>query len=154
VHDQFASQRRRKPADRRPEFRLRGVGGAGVIRRAIWPVAALLLMAAAFGVGRLGAGARSLPAIVATLPGDEAQFSRAFDERMRDRFPVGSSEDALVDYLAGERFAPEWRRRDGANAAAFVWSGLLCAKIVRVSWRADAAGRLTEVSGAYESHCE
>ena len=125
-----------------------------MIRRAIWPVAALLLMAAAFGVGRLGAGARSLPAIVATLPGDEAQFSRAFDERMRDRFPVGSSEDALVDYLAGERFAPEWRRRDGANAAAFVWSGLLCAKIVRVSWRADATGRLTEVNGAYESRCE
>ena len=125
-----------------------------MIRRVIWPVAALLLMAAAFGVGRLGAGARSLPAIVATLPGDEARFSAEFDARIRDRFPVGTSEDALVDYLASEHFAPEWRRRDGANAAAFVWSGLLCAKTVRVSWRADATGGLTEVNGAYESHCE
>jgi hypothetical protein len=123
------------------------------MRRAIWAAATLLLMAAAFGVGRLAVGTHSLPAIAATLPGDEAQFSREFDERIRDRFPVGTSEDALVDYLASEHFAPEWRRRDGANAAAFVWSGLLCAKVVRVLWRADATGRLTEVNGAYESHC-
>ena len=123
------------------------------MRRAIWAAVTLLLMAAAFGVGRLADGMRSLPEIAATLPGDEAQFSREFDERIRDRFPVGSSEDALVDYLASEHFAPEWRRRDGANAAVFVWSGLLCAKTVRVLWRADATGRLTEVNGAYESHC-
>ncbi len=110
-------------------------------------------MAAAFGVGRLAVGTHSLPAIAATLPGDEAQFSREFDERMRDRFPLGSSEDALVDFLTGEHFAPEWRRRDDANAAAFMWSGLLCTKTVRVRWRADATGVLTAVEGAYESHC-
>jgi hypothetical protein len=125
----------------------------GVTRRALWAAVTLLLMAAAFGIGRLADGIRSLPEIAATLPADEAQFSREFDERIRDRFPVGGSEDALVDYLASEHFAPEWRRRDGANAAAFVWSGLVCTKTVRVVWRPGATGVLTAVNGAYESHC-
>jgi hypothetical protein len=30
---------------------------------------------------------------------------------------------------------------------------LLCKKIIRVSWRADATGLLTEVGGTYESQC-
>jgi hypothetical protein len=123
------------------------------MRRAIWAAATLLLTAAAFGAGRLAVGTYSMPTIAATLPGDEAQFNREFDERIRDRFPVGTSEDVLVDYLASEHFAPEWRRRDGANAAAFVWSGLVCTEVVRVLWRADATGVLTAVNGAYESHC-
>ena len=123
------------------------------MRRATWGAVTLLLMAAAFAAGRFAIGNHDLPAIAATLPGDEAQFSREFDERIRDHFPVGTSEDALVDYLASEHFAPEWRRRDDANAAAFVWSGLLCTKTVCVRWRSDATGRLAEVNGAYESHC-
>ena len=121
--------------------------------RATWAAATLLLMAAAFGAGRFAVGSRDLPAIAATLPGDEAQFSQEFDERIRDRFPIGSNEDSLVDFLTSEHFAPEWRRRDDVNAAAFVRSGLMCAKTVRVRWRADATGRLAEVNGAYESHC-
>jgi hypothetical protein len=125
----------------------------GATRRATCAVVTLLLVAAAFGAGRLAVGRHDLLAIAATLPGDEAQFSQEFDGRIRDRFPLGSSEDALVDFLTGEHFAPEWRRRNGANAAAFVSSGLLCAKTLRVRWRADATGRLADVNGAYESHC-
>lgn len=123
------------------------------MRRAIWPAMSLILIVAAFGAGRFAIGSHTLPAIVATLPGDEAQFGRELDERIRDRFPLGSDEDALVDFLVSEHFVPEWRRRSGADAAAFVWSGLLCTKTVRVRWRADALGRLTEVDGGYESHC-
>ena len=124
------------------------------MHRAMWPIATLALMAASFGLGKFfSGGSRNLPAIVATLPGDEAQFSREFDDRIRDSFPVGTSEDALLDYLAREDFTPEWRRRDDANASVFTWNGLICSKIIRVSWRADAAGVLTAVNGAYESHC-
>ncbi len=123
------------------------------MRRAIWPAATLVVMSASFGVGRTAGGFRSLPDIAATLPGDESQFSRELDSRLRDRFPVGTSENKLVDYLASQGFVPEWRRRDAANAASFVWSGLLCTKTVRVAWRADAAGALTQVSGAYDTHC-
>ena len=125
----------------------------GAARRATWAVVTLLLMTAAFGAGKFAVGSRDLPAIAAPLPGDAGRFSQEFDDRIRDRFPVGSSEDALIDFLTSERFAPQWRRRDGANAAAFVWSGLMCTKTVRVRWRSDAAGRLAEVNGAYESHC-
>jgi hypothetical protein len=123
------------------------------MRRVIWPAVTLVLMGASFGVGRVAGGFRSLPAIIATLPGGESGFSHEFDERIRARFPIGSSEDALIDYLAGEDFAPEWRRRDARNSGAFVSSGLVCKKIIRVLWRADASGVLRDVSGAYESRC-
>lgn len=123
------------------------------MRRAIRPAATLVLMIASFGVGKMAGGFRSLPDIAATLPGDKSQFSGELDSRIRERFPIGTSEDKLIAYLAGEGFTPEWRRRDAANASAFVWSGLLCKKTVRAFWRADAAGVLTDVRGAYESHC-
>ncbi len=123
------------------------------MRRIIWPAATLILMSMAFGAGKFTGRFRSLPAIVETLPGDEAGFSRELDNRIRERFPVGTSEDKLIDYLKNEHFVPEWRRGDGANSSAFVADGLICEKIARVRWRADAAGALTEVGGAYESHC-
>jgi hypothetical protein len=98
-------------------------------------------------------GFRNLPEIVATLPGDEAGFSHELDNRIRERFPVGTSEDKLIDTLASERFVPEWRRRNDANSSPFVADGLICKKIARVFWRADAVGVLTEAGGAYDSHC-
>jgi hypothetical protein len=123
------------------------------MRRAAWPAVTLVLAAASFGVGKGAGGFRGLPEIAATLPGDESQFSRDLDSRIRERFPIGTSEDKLVDYLVSEGFVPEWRRRDAANASAFVWSGLLCTKIIRVRWRSDSGGVLTDVSGSYEARC-
>ena len=113
---------------------------------------ALLLAIVSFGAGRFSSF-RPLPEIVATLPGDESEFSREFDGRVRERFPIGSSEDKLLAFLANENFFPDWRRRDNSNSSFFVQSGLICRKIVRVFWRADAAGVLTDVRGTYESHC-
>ncbi len=110
-------------------------------------------MFASFAAGRLTGGFHSLPAIVATLPGDESEFSGEFDERIRARFPLGADEDKLIAYLAAEKFMPEWRRRDDPNASVFLWNGLLCKKTIRVIWRADAAGLLGEVNGTYESQC-
>ena len=102
------------------------------------PMPSFLLVAlASFGYGRLGGGAHNLPAMVATIPGDEAGFSQEFNNRMRTRFSPGSSEDALIDYLRSENFAPEWRRRDEANASALVLNGLICQKVIRARWRAD-----------------
>ena len=123
------------------------------MKRAIWPAVTLVLMFASFVVGRLTGGFHSLPAIAATLPGDETEFSRELDERIRERFPIGTNEEKLIDYLANEKFAPEWRRRDGPNASIFIRNGLFCTDIVRVSWRADAYGLLTEVNGAFKSQC-
>jgi hypothetical protein len=123
------------------------------MRRIIWPAATLILVSIAFGAGKFTGRFRSLPAIVETLPGDEAGFSHELDSRIRERFPVGTSEDNLIDYLKGEQFVPEWRRRNEDNSSSFVQEGLICEKIARVFWRADADGVLTKVGGAYESHC-
>ena len=133
---------------------MRSTLASGRTRRfALWPVATLALMFASFAVGRLTGAFHGLPALVATLPGDESEFSREFDERIHARFPVGASEDELIAYLAAEKFVPEWRRRDDPNASVFFWNGLLCKKTIRVVWRADTAGLLDDVSGTYESQC-
>jgi hypothetical protein len=123
------------------------------MHRAFWSAVALTLMSASYGAGRMADRFRPLPAIVATLPGEEAEFSRELDGRIRERFPIGTSEDKLIDFLASENFVPDWRRRDIANSSSFVESGFICRKIVRVRWRADAAGLLTEVGAVYESQC-
>ncbi len=124
-----------------------------MMRNAAWPILTLLLMAVSFVVGRKTGGFHSLPAIAATLPGVEADFGRELDIRIRERFPIGTSEESLISYLTDEGFIPKWRRRDDPNESDFIRNGLLCTDVVRVFWRADATGVLTDVSGAYESHC-
>ena len=123
------------------------------MRGAAWPILTLLLMAVSFVVGRKTGGFHSLPAIAATLPGVEADFSRELDIRIRERFPVGTSEESLIAYLSDEGFAPQWPRGNDPNESDFIRNGLLCTDVVRVFWRADAEGILTDVSGAYESGC-
>ena len=123
------------------------------MRRMVWAAGILILMAASFGAGRTTLGFRAMPEIVAILPGDESQFSRELDARLRQRFPAGTSEDKLLAYLVSANFVPDWRRRDEANGSLFVWNRLVCSRIARVHWRADARGVLTNVSGAYESQC-
>jgi|GEM_PF-2727661 len=121
--------------------------------RASWCAVTLILMIASFTAGRVAGGFHALPEIVATLPGIESDFSQEFDARIRERFPIGSPEEHLVSYLAAEGFAPEWRQRNEANASILVHAGLICEKSVRVFWRSDPAGLLTEVNGSYESQC-
>ena len=123
------------------------------MRNLAWPVVTLVLMAVSFVVGRKTGRFHALPAIAATLPGDEADFSRELDARIREQFPVGTNEEKLIAYLESEGFSPQWRRREDSNASAFIWNGLICTKVVRVFWRSDATGVLSEVNGAYESQC-
>ena len=122
------------------------------MHRAAWAAATLILMGLSFGAGRMTLGVRIMPEIVATLPGDESQFSRELDARLRQRFPVGTAQDKLIGYLVGANFVPDWPRGD-ANASAFIFNGWLCDRIVHVLWRTNSAGTLTKVSGDYESHC-
>jgi hypothetical protein len=124
-----------------------------IVRRAVLVVAIFGLMLVSFAAGRLTINSNRLPAIVATLPGDESEFSHELDERIRERFPVGTSEDKLLEFLADQKFTSEWRRRDDPNAAVFLHQGLLCGQMVHILWRDDAAGILTEVRGRYQSSC-
>jgi arsenical resistance protein ArsH len=52
----------------------------------------------------------------------------------------------LIGYLDGEKFTPEWRRRDGPNASFDLRQGLLCKQTIRILWRSDAAGVVTDVN--------
>ena len=85
--------------------RASGGVGADLVRWAIWSASALLLAIASFAAGRFSSF-RPLPEIVATLPGDESEFSREFDDRVRERFPIGSSEDQLLTFLPMKVFFP------------------------------------------------
>ena len=123
-----------------------------MMHRVAWAGATLVLAALSFAAGRMTLGARIMPEIVATLPNDESQFSRELDARLRERFPVGTSQDKLIGYLVGANFVPDWPQHD-TNVSMFIFNGLMCGKIVRVLWQADEAGSLTNVSGSYESHC-
>jgi hypothetical protein len=122
------------------------------MRRLAWAGATMILMALSFAAGKMTLGERIMPEIVATLPNDESQFSREFDARLRERFPIGTSQDKLIGYLVGANFAPDWPQK-GENASEFVFNGLLCDRVAHVIWRADAAGSLTDVGGSYEHHC-
>src|SRR6476620_11098949 len=92
------------------------------MHRAAWAAATLILMALSFAAGRMTLGVRIMPEIVATLPGDESQFSRELDARLRERFPVGTSQDKLIGYLVGANFVPDWPQR-GANVSMFIFNG-------------------------------
>jgi hypothetical protein len=78
--------------------------------------------------------------------------SRAHYSALHHRQRRGQ-EERLIDYLAIEKFAPEWWLRDEPNASIFIRNGLLCADIARVSCRADGSSILTEVQGAHKSQC-
>jgi hypothetical protein len=121
-------------------------------RRLIW-FAVAAGVAVLLSTLRMLQSYRPLPAIAATLTGNEADFTEEIDERIRELFPIGADEKRLIDYLKTEGFAPEWRQRDDVNAARFVRDGLLCQKTVRVLWRASATGVLTEVGASYFSRC-
>ena len=56
------------------------------MHRAGWAAATLILMALSFAAGRMTLGVRIMPEIVATLPGDESQFSRELDARLPSAF--------------------------------------------------------------------
>ena len=64
------------------------------MHRLAWAGATLVLAAVAFAAGRMTLGARIMPEIVATLPNDESQFSRELDARLRERFPIGTSQES------------------------------------------------------------
>jgi hypothetical protein len=83
--------------------------------------------------------------------GDAARHSCAAplqsrtDDRLRERFPIGTSEHKLIGYLVSANFVPDWRRRDEANSSLFIWNGPLCGRIVHALWQATRPVRSSSV---------
>jgi hypothetical protein len=120
---------------------------------AVLSLGALATAAISFAVGRSSHDFKPLPTILATLVETRKASTEELTSKSASGFPPGSSEDDLIDYLDAEGFVPEWPRRNGQNAGRFVHDGILCTKIVRVFWRSDDRGKLTNISGGYASRC-
>jgi hypothetical protein len=100
----------------------------------------------------------SLPPMLLQISGDSIHPNgdRPFNDFLQRRFPVGSSEAALVRTLWEEGFLPKTDLDAQRREAAFQRMGSLhdiCRRDAHVTWSADAAGRLTAVSGDYIVQC-
>jgi len=70
----------------------------------------------------------------------------AWDQRVRERFPVGSNESALLAELHRERFVID------ATRASYRSSDIACTWTWRVSWAAEN-DRITQIAGDYQGVC-
>ncbi len=119
-----------------------------------WLAAALTLIFLQDAVGLARHGLRNMPVLVMNLKGEESDYSDRLDAAVRAMFPLGSDERSLISYLKSEGFTPDWRQGGAPNVASFLHDGILCRKIVHVTWQGDDLGRLTQVGGSYESLCQ
>lgn len=88
----------------------------------------------------------SPPRIGQGLPANFAEARTAFDQRVKERFPVGSSESALVTELRREHF------RISPFSATREVSNFVCRLMYEVDWKA-ADGEITEVGGVFRPTC-
>jgi hypothetical protein len=93
-----------------------------------------------------------LPALVAGLSGNIQAADLEFRKRIRERFPVGSSEIELFQALEQAGFRPGWEI--GAQRAAyFTQPGFPCARDRWIRWRADDDRIITEIDSGYGTSC-
>lgn len=97
------------------------------------------------------------PAIGADLPSNPAMAQQAFDQRIRQRYPVGSSEAALVSDLRRQGFgtatnsqSPPERFRNFAIQCGYV--SLVPTHTWEVQWTA-VDGRITDIAGVFIPNC-
>jgi hypothetical protein len=88
------------------------------------------------------------PLLGRNLPSTFSEGEKVFDKRVKERFPIGTSETSVVDELEGQGFsvdpapfADEWRR-------ATIRRGILIQTLWSVHWRAGA-NRIENIAGVY-----
>ena len=107
-------------------------------------------------LGRVVAWSRSVP-LPPLLQGIAGDFGgrdgpNAFDHRLKEQYPVGSSEAALVQELSAERFQLAIPPNTVTKTATFLRLGSLtdiARRDAYVSWTVDDKGRLTSIAGHY-----
>jgi hypothetical protein len=97
------------------------------------------------------------PPLLQDLPAMLPESETAFEGRLAEAFPRGSSENALITRLRAEGFGRSPADLSGPDPskehlASFVLPGSGCAVTWRVRWRAEA-GRIVSVSGVYDATC-
>jgi hypothetical protein len=109
------------------------------------------------GLLALSACSTPRPRLGRDLPANFADANRAFDERIRARFPVGSSEGPLRDELRVEHFkisalTPAAGQGFGFSAQRGGEIFPACDLTWTVLWSADA-GRITRIGASYYATC-
>jgi hypothetical protein len=97
----------------------------------------------------------SQPQIGRNLPSAFDDANRAFDARVDERFPIGSSEDTLVAELKREGFKVSENTTEAATFKFFALydaPGLPCRLFWKVLWTSDD-GKITAIAGRYSGVC-
>lgn len=109
------------------------------------------------GLGLAGCALNLGPAIGRNLPSDPAQAQRVFDQRVRQRYPIGSSEAALIDDMRVEGFGIATNSQSPPDR--FSKFAIQCGYISiatthgwEIEWSA-ANGRLTDIAGVFMPQC-
>lgn len=95
---------------------------------------------------------RPLPVLAQGLPPANALARQQFSDRVRQRFPLGSPERALIIELWAEGF--EHPGSDGAKHwASLDRHDLPCRQDWTVTWTTGDRGELTAIDGTYIPSC-
>ncbi len=126
--------------------------------RAFLTVVALILVGAVSSTltryyDQLPDDTRPLPALADGLSTTSATARQEFAARVRARFPVGSTERALMLELWAEGFDRPGESEGQRGWASLTRRSLVCSKAWTVTWAADDGGRLTAIDGTYIPSC-
>ncbi|MES1202039.1 MAG: hypothetical protein ABUS57_11395 [Pseudomonadota bacterium] len=105
------------------------------------------LIAASFLAGCVASSGHR-PEIVKGIDWNTTVPHAEFTARLRQRYPAGSSEAALIAELQREGFTI---KRDDTSASTD-WGGYPCLYFVSVDWSA-ADGRVANIEGVYTTAC-
>ncbi len=92
-----------------------------------------------------------LPEIAQGLSRSRDEAGAEFDRRVRNAYPIGSSERVMMEALSKEGFS--LTTQGGFPSARFERSGLFCRTLWIVYANADAEGRITVAEGNYGVSC-
>jgi hypothetical protein len=85
----------------------------------------------------------------AAIAKDEPLTDAAWTQRLRERFPVGTSGDTVVAELRRQGF----EIKPGENAGSSSWTAFPCSHTLVATWSLGSSGKLTSIDGRYLSAC-
>jgi hypothetical protein len=98
----------------------------------------------------------AVPPIARDLPSTLADLQPAFDQRVKERFPVGASEQEIVAELRDEGFTPldpkKWKLGTFASVAAYEARRFPCVFDWTIYWSAEN-GKIAAIKGGFFSGC-
>ena len=94
-----------------------------------------------------------LPALADGLSATRATARQQFADRVRVRFPVGSSERAMMLELWSEGFEHPGEGDGHRHWASLERRNFVCTQAWTVTWTADESDHLTAIEGTYIPSC-